>query len=156
MKKIAYQHTPIGLIEITEEAGKLLLLEFVKFQKHAEDPSLILQEAKWQLNDYFEGKRKYFNLPLYFSCTPLQEEIYKALRNIPYGTTISYKNLGAQVSEKNLSRVVGTAMAKNPFPIIVPCHRVMKNDGSLGAYSAADGPKSKQWLIDHEKSIKCK
>jgi len=156
MKNIAYQHTPIGLIEITEENGKLISLAFVKFQKHAEHASMVLQEAKWQLEAYFEGKRKSFNLPLHFDCSPLQEEIYTALLNIPYGSTLSYKDLGTLVSDKNISRAVGTAMAKNPFPIIVPCHRILKNDGTLGKYSGAEGSKTKQWLIDHEKAITLK
>jgi O-6-methylguanine DNA methyltransferase len=156
MKNIVYQHTPIGLIEITEEEGKLTSLHFVKFQKLAENSSLVLQETKWQLEAYFEGTRKSFNLPLHFNCSPLQEEIYTALLNTPYGTTLSYKALGAMVSDKSISRAVGTAMAKNPFPIIVPCHRVLKNDGTLGKYSAPDGEKSKQWLIDHEKAITLK
>ncbi len=156
MRNIAYQHTPIGLIEITEEAGKLTSLTFVKFQKHTEDASMVIQEAKWQLEAYFEGKRKSFNLPLHFECSPLQEEIYEALQKVPYGTTLSYQNLAIIVKDKSITRSVGSAMAKNPFPIIVPCHRVLKNDGSLGNYTGAEGAKSKQWLIDHEKTIALK
>jgi len=153
MKKIAYLHTPIGLMEITQEREKITSLTFVKFQKHAQDSSMILQEAKWQLEAYFEGKRKTFSLPIHLSGTPLQEAIYKALMATKYGETLSYKALGYLVSEKEIARAVGSAMAKNPLPIIVPCHRVLHNDGSLGDYSAAEGTKSKQWLIDHEKSF---
>ena len=156
MKNIAYLHTPIGLIELTEEGGKLTLITFVKFQKKTEEPSMVLQEAKWQLEAYFEGKRKTFNLPLQFDVTPLQEKIYTTLADVPYGTTLSYHDLGEKSGKKGISRAVGTAMAKNPFPIVIPCHRVLKNDGSLGKYSAADGTKSKQWLIDHEKAIALK
>ena len=156
MKNIAYQHTPIGLIEITEEDGKLILIRFIKFKKHVEDASMVLQETKWQIDAYFEGKRKSFNLPLHFDCSPLQKKIYKTLLNVPYASTLSYSELGALVNDKNISRSVGTAMAKNPFPIIVPCHRVLKNDGSLGNYSGAEGAKTKQWLIDHEKAITLK
>ena len=156
MKNIAYQHTPIGLIEITEEDGKLTFLKFVKFQKYTEDASMVMQEAKWQLEAYFEGKRKSFNLPLHFDCSSLQEEIYTALQKVPYGTTLSYQNLAILVQDKGITRAVGTAMAKNPFPIIIPCHRVLKNDGSIGNYTGAEGAKTKQWLIDHEKAITLK
>jgi O-6-methylguanine DNA methyltransferase len=153
MKNIAYQHTPIGLIELTEEHGKLTLLHFVKFQKHPETLSMVLQEAKWQLEAYFEGKRKSFNLPLHFACSTFYKEIYTTLLNTPYGSTLSYKELATLCGKPDASRAVGSAMAHNPFPIIVPCHRVLKSDGSLGSYSAAEGLKSKQWLIDHEKAV---
>jgi len=153
MKKVAYQHTPIGLIELTEEDGKLTSLIFVKFQKHAEDASMVLQEAKWQLEAYFEGTRKTFNLPIELHCSPFHKEIYTALLNVPYGTTLSYKELGALAGNPDASRAVGAAMAHNPLPIVIPCHRVLKSDGSLGNYSAAEGVKSKKWLIEHEKAI---
>ncbi len=153
MKKIAYQHTPIGLVEIAQEEEKIVSLTFVKFKKHADDASLILQEARWQLEAYFEGKRKSFNLPFHFDCSDFYKEIYVALMNVPYGSTLSYKELAALVGKPNASRAVGAAMANNPLPIFVPCHRVLKSDGSLGSYSAADGVKSKAWLIAHEKAF---
>lgn len=154
MKKIAYQHTPIGLIEISEIEGKIISLHFVKFKKQAEDASMVLQEAKWQLEAYFEGKRKSFNLPLHFECSTFHKEIYSALLNVPYGSTLSYKELATLAGNPSAARAVGTAMANNPLPILVPCHRVLKSDGSLGEYSGGEGVKSKQWLIDHEKSMK--
>ena len=73
--------------------------------------------------------------------------------NVPYGSTLSYKELAALVGKPNASRAVGAAMANNPLPIFVPCHRVLKSDGSLGSYSAADSVKSKAWLIAHEKAF---
>ncbi len=154
MKKIAYQHTPIGLVQITEEDEKIISLSFIKFKQHAEDASMILQEAKWQLEAYFDGKRKSFNLPLGFSCSDFHKEIYASLLNVPYGTTLSYKELATLAGNPKASRAVGTAMAHNPLPLFVPCHRVLKSDGSLGAYSGGEGVKSKQWLIDHEKAAK--
>ncbi len=154
MKKIAYQHTPIGLVEITEVENHIVSLEFVKFKKHADDASLILQEARWQLEAYFEGKRKHFNLPFDLDCSAFFKEIYVALMNVPYGTTLTYKELATLAGNPAASRAVGTAMANNPLPIFVPCHRVLKSDGSLGEYSAADGVKSKSWLIAHEKAFK--
>jgi len=154
MKKIAYQHTPIGLVEISEIEGKITALHFVKFKKQVEAASMVLQEAKWQLEAYFEGKRKSFNLPLHFECSTFYKEIYSSLLNVPYGTTLSYKELATLAGNPNASRAVGTAMSHNPLPIFVPCHRVLKSDGSLGDYSGGEGVKSKQWLIDHEKSIK--
>ncbi len=115
---------------------------------------MILQEAKWQLDAYFEGKRKTFNLPFHFECSDFQKEIYASLLNVPYGTTLSYKELATLAGNPNASRAVGTAMAHNPLPLFVPCHRVLKSDGSLGEYSGGKGVRSKQWLIDHEKAMK--
>ena len=154
MKKIAYQHTPIGLVEITQEHEYIVSLTFVKFKKHAEDASMILQEAKWQLEAYFEGKRKSFNLPLHFECSDFYKEIYTSLLNVPYGSTLSYKELATLAGNPKASRAVGSAMAHNPLPILVPCHRVLKSDGSLGSYSGGEGVKSKEWLIEHERAIK--
>jgi len=154
MKKIAYQHTPIGLIEIAEENEKIISVTFVKFKQHPEDASMILQEAKWQLEAYFEGKRKSFNLPMHFECSDFYKEIYSSLLNVPYGNTLSYKELATLAGSPKASRAVGSAMAHNPLPIIVPCHRVIKNDGSLGEYSGAKGVESKKWLIEHERVIR--
>lgn len=154
MKNIAYQQTPIGLVELSEEEGKLTSITFVKFKKHADDGSMVLQEAKWQIEAYFEGKRKNFNLPLHFDCSPFYQEIYTALLNVPYGTTLSYKELATLAGNPDASRTVGSAMANNPFPIVVPCHRVLKSDGGLGNYSGGEGVKSKQWLLEHEKTVR--
>ena len=153
MKNTAYQHTPIGLIQLVEKDGKLLSVSFEKYQTQKEHTSLLLQEAKWQISDYFEGKRKVFNLPLHFSCSPFQQDIYLALQKVPYASTLAYKALATQVGNPKASRAVGTAMAQNPFPIILPCHRVILSDGSLGNYSGGVGTISKQWLLDHEKAF---
>jgi O-6-methylguanine DNA methyltransferase len=153
MKKYTYLHTPIGLLEIEELDEKLSSVNFAKYVTHPEDGSLLLQEAKWQLEAYFEGKRKYFDLPLAFDCSEFHKEVYQALMNTPYGSTLSYKELASLVGNPSASRAVGVALSNNPFPIIVPCHRVLKSDGSLGDYTGGKGVKTKKWLLEHEKGI---
>jgi methylated-DNA-[protein]-cysteine S-methyltransferase len=153
MKNYTYLHTPIGLMEISEESGKLIEIEFVKYVQRAEGGSMILQEAKWQLEAYFEGKRKEFNLPLHIEAPDFHKEVYTALLNVPYGTTVTYKELAELAGNPSASRAVGAALANNPFPVIIPCHRVLKSDGSLGSYSGGEGIKSKQWLLDHERGV---
>ncbi len=153
MKKYTYLHTPIGLLEIVEFEKKLVAINFAKYQTHPLDGSLILQEAKWQLEAYFDAKRKDFNLPLEFNCSDFHKEVYTALMNTPYGSTLTYKELAELVGKPSSARAIGSAMANNPFPIIVPCHRVLKSDGSLGEYTGGKGAKTKQWLIGHEKGI---
>ena len=153
MKKYRYLHTEIGLLEIVEHEGNLIGLNFVKYVTHPQDSSMVLQEAIWQLEAYFEGKRKTFNLPLKFDCSDFYKEVYTALINTKYGSTISYKELATLVNKPDAAIAIGTAMANNPFPIIVPCHRVIKSDGSLGEYTGGKGVKTKEWLIEHERGV---
>ena len=153
MKKYKYMHTPVGLLEIEELDGYLRALNFVKYQKHPDGSSLVLQEAKWQLQDYFEGKRKSFNLPLRFDTSEFYKEVYTTLLNIPYSTTITYNELATMLKKPKASRAITTALKNNPIPIIVPCHRIIKSDGSIGEYKGEKDSKVKKWLLDHEKGI---
>ena len=93
-----------------------------------------LREAARQLGEYLEGKRREFDLELDFAGTPFQESVWKALRGIPFGATLSYKQLAARIGNPNAVRAVGTANGRNPLCIIIPCHRVIASDGSLGGY----------------------
>ncbi|MBT8323073.1 MAG: methylated-DNA--[protein]-cysteine S-methyltransferase [Eudoraea sp.] len=108
----------------------------------------ILEEAVYQLREYFEGKRREFTLKLNFSGTPFQKSVWKGLTHIPYGKTMSYLELSKQLGDPKAVRAVAAANAKNPFWIIVPCHRVVGSDGSLTGY--AGGLHRKKWLLDHE------
>lgn len=90
-----------------------------------------------QLKEYFEGKRLVFRTPLDLDQgTPFQRKVWKALRNIPYGETVSYKEIAQAIGQPSASRAVGGANGANPIPIIVPCHRVVASDRGLGGYSA--------------------
>lgn len=95
----------------------------------------ILGEAVRQIGDYLAGARRDFDLPLDIAGTPFQESVWKALRDIPFGSTISYKELAARISNPKAVRAVGTANGRNPVCIIIPCHRVIAADGTLGGYS---------------------
>jgi len=108
----------------------------------------ILEEAVYQLREYFEGKRREFTLKLNFSGTPFQNSVWKGLTHIPYGKTVSYLELSKQLGDPKAVRAVAAANAKNPFWVIVPCHRVVGSDGSLTGY--AGGLHRKKWLLDHE------
>jgi methylated-DNA-[protein]-cysteine S-methyltransferase len=103
--------------------------------QHNEQNS-ILQEAKRQLNEYFSGKRKQFDLPIKFlKGTPFQQKVWKQLLQIPYGKTITYGELAAAIQQPKAVRAVGQANRKNPLAIIIPCHRVIGKDGKLTGYS---------------------
>ena len=102
-----------------------------------------------QLTEYFRGKRKVFKLKHHIEGTGFQMQVWDALKNIPYGTTISYKTLALQIGNEKAVRAVGGANKLNPLPIIVPCHRVIQADGSLGGYAC--GVKVKRLLLDLER-----
>ncbi|MBC7397298.1 MAG: methylated-DNA--[protein]-cysteine S-methyltransferase [Bdellovibrionales bacterium] len=111
----------------------------------------ILAQSVGQLDEYFAGKRMEFDLPLDVQGTEFQKSVWKALTKIPYGKTASYRDIAKKVKNENASRAVGTANGKNPLCIIVPCHRVIASNGTLGGYSG--GLHLKTQLLALEKSL---
>jgi methylated-DNA-[protein]-cysteine S-methyltransferase len=101
-----------------------------------------------QLKEYFFEGRKIFSVPLNPDGTDFQKKVWNKLNHIPYGKTISYKQLAEKIGNKNLIRAVANANAKNPIPVLIPCHRVIGSDGSLTGYSA--GLKLKRFLLELE------
>jgi methylated-DNA-[protein]-cysteine S-methyltransferase len=118
-------------------------------QIFAEAPLLLV--AMEQLRDYFDGRRKEFDLPIdWQSIPPFQERVLKLALEIPYGQTRTYGDLAIDLGQPGASRAVGIALGKNPLPIVIPCHRVMGNQGHLRGYSAPDGLTKKAWLLKLE------
>ncbi len=107
-----------------------------------------LPEAARQLQEYFAGNRRDFDLPLRLSGTEFQQRVWRALTEIPCGETWSYGELAKRIGNPNASRAVGLANGRNPVSIVVPCHRVIGADGSLTGYGG--GLQRKQWLLAHE------
>ncbi|MDO4875020.1 MAG: methylated-DNA--[protein]-cysteine S-methyltransferase [Campylobacter sp.] len=145
----AYLKSPIGILEIIASENGICEINFVyKFEKIAvkyENLKLCLNE----LEAYFNGKLKKFSVRLDIKTTNFRAKIYEALQKVPYGETTTYAALALAVGHKNAYRAVGSANAKNPVPIIVPCHRVLASSG-LGGYSGGDGLPTKIWLLEHE------
>lgn len=110
----------------------------------------ILKEVSTQLEQYFKGKRQHFDLPVDIIGTDFQIKVWKALAQIPFGETVSYSDIAKKIKNPKAVRAVGTANSKNPICIIVPCHRVLTNDGKLGGY--AGGLKLKKALLDIEQA----
>jgi methylated-DNA-[protein]-cysteine S-methyltransferase len=105
--------------------------------------------AREQLAEYFDGERRRFELPLALSGTVFQQQIWRRLLEIPYGSTATYVELAQRIGRsRSAARAVGFANARNPISIIVPCHRVVGSDGSLTGY--AGGLATKGWLLTHE------
>lgn len=111
----------------------------------------ILAEARSQLEAYFAGSRTSFDLPLAAQGTPFQQRVWSALRDIPFGETISYAELARRVGVPRAMRAVGGANGRNPLPIVVPCHRVIGADGSLTGFGG--GIERKRVLLDHEGAL---
>ena len=108
----------------------------------------VLDEAARQLDEYFVGTRRVFDLPLAPAGTTFQQQVWQALRGIPYGCTRSYGEIACALG--TAPRAVGGACRANPTPIIVPCHRVVATGGGLGGYSGGEGCDTKRRLLEHE------
>lgn len=102
-----------------------------------------------QLSEYFAGTRQEFDVPLRSEGTPFQQQVWRELARIPFGTTITYAELARRIGQPGASRAVGNANGRNPISILVPCHRVVGTNGTLTGY--AGGVEKKQWLLAFER-----
>lgn len=143
--------TNIGKIAIVDNGIAITFLDFGdKFEEEVEiKESILIKEAFKQLNEYFEGKRKEFNLPLDPKGTDFQKRVWNALLNIPYGETRTYKEIAIEVGNEKGARAVGMANNKNPISIIIPCHRVIGSNKKLVGY--AGGLHIKEQLLSLER-----
>lgn len=136
-----YLKTPIGVLRIETENDKIREIYLLRDGEHitdepcAKDP--LIDEAKRQLTEYFEGKRTIFNLELDFGAgSEFQQRVWKTLTEIPYGETMSYGQVAEAAGSPKGARACGNAVGANPFLIVVPCHRVIKGDGTIGGFSS--------------------
>lgn len=141
--------TPIGFLEITTNHHFLLSVSFVdNYQPQSDIQPEILKETVKQIDEYFRGKRKEFNLKLKPAGTDFQIKVWEYVSKIPFGKTASYLEIAKLTGSKNNTRAVGMANGKNPIPIIIPCHRIIGVNGSMTGY--AGGLDKKRWLLKHE------
>ena len=115
------------------------------------DDDLVFVKAENQLNEYFLGERQEFDLKLRPSGTPFQLSVLAALRLIPYGETVAYKDIAQSIGRSRAVRAVGAANARNPLPIVIPCHRVIGSDGSLTGFRG--GLMAKSFLLGLEEVL---
>ena len=140
-------HSPVGDITISEEDGAIVALDWGWGRD--QDRTDLLVEAVAQVHRYFDGRLRRFDLPLRPTGTAYRQCVWTAVGRIPLGITATYAALAAEVGGG--ARAVGTAMATNPLPILVPCHRVVASSG-LGGYSGGDGLATKRALLRLEQS----
>ena len=146
-----YYNSPIGTIRIQYSDIGLSALTFEKSESNPSGKFPELDECRKQLDEYFAGKRREFNIPLDLNGTDFQKSVWNELLKIRFGQTISYSLLARKLGNLKAIRAVANANAKNPVSIIVPCHRVTGTGGNLTGY--AGGLWRKKWLLDHEKQL---
>jgi methylated-DNA-[protein]-cysteine S-methyltransferase len=153
MKYVYYNDTIVGEVGVVEEDGYIIEVLVNEKIKDAEIKlTNLIQETFDQLDDYFKGKRKEFDIKIKLKGTSFQQKVWEELVRIPYGSTLSYKDIATKIGNMKASRAVGRANNKNPIPIIVPCHRVIGKNGKLVGY--AMGLEIKQMLLDLENKYK--
>jgi methylated-DNA-[protein]-cysteine S-methyltransferase len=130
--------SPIGPLALTAEGGALTAIDFgapAGFADGALPADAVLAETSRQLAAYFAGELREFDLPLRPSGTPFQLDVWQALRDIPYGETVSYGELARRIGRPAAARAVGRANGQNPIAVVVPCHRVVGAHGTLSGYA---------------------
>jgi len=158
--------TPLGEIILGDYGGRLCLLDW-KYRKmrgridsrlasclrasFREGGSDLFERTECQLEEYFGGLRENFDIPLLMAGTPFQKEVWEALRAIPYGKTESYGALACRLGREKAVRAVASANGANAISIIIPCHRIISSDGSLGGY--AGGLPAKRKLLELESQM---
>ena len=145
----AYYSSPLGQLKLqcSDEQVQAVLFMKKEEQLHNEEHPL-LEKCIHQMDEYFSGQRKAFDLPLQQSGTDFQQKVWNLLLQIPYGKTISYHDLSKQYGNLKAIRAVASANGKNKLAILVPCHRVIGSNQSLTGY--AGGLWRKKWLLEHE------
>ncbi len=140
--------TPFGTLSVIEKDGAINRIERCKECNGEERPSLVLMEAKSQIEQYFCGKRRSFDLALLLEGSAFDVAVWNALMEIPFGTTVSYGEIARRIGKPSASRAVGGVVGRNPILIVIPCHRVIRSDGGLGGFSA--GLDAKKILLHTE------
>ena len=156
-----WQNSEIGTIHVAAGISGLCAVDLLGSQK----PPVNLQESIGsipkadeiadlglrQILEYLQGKRRNFDLPIDWSAiTTFQKRVLELTSKIPFGETRTYGQIAVSTGNANASRAVGAALGRNPMPIIIPCHRVVAASGHLTGFSAADGIRTKQWLLQLE------
>lgn len=163
-------HTALGPVTLFENTGFLTALstpekiplvqeQLQRFFHHdiqfLTEKTPLLLNAEQQLTAYFSGHLKQFDLPIQLYGTDFQKAVWDQLMQIPYGQTTTYGKIGQKLNQKG-ARAIGTAVGRNPLPILVPCHRVLPQNGRIGNFSFTGGSASKAFLLDLEGADYCK
>ncbi|SKB03796.1 methylated-DNA--[protein]-cysteine S-methyltransferase [Aeromicrobium choanae] len=148
--KTRWMDTPIGGLRLHVDAGLLTAIDFGAEPRGERVEDALLDQVERQLDEYFAGDRRDFDLPVAADGTEFQKKVWAYLRTIPYGETVTYGQVATDLGyEVGISRAVGAANGANPIPIVVPCHRVIGSNGKLTGY--AGGLDRKTTLLELER-----
>ena len=142
-------HSPLGELTLREADGALVALDWGRGARLS--PTPLLSEAKAQLESYFDGDLRRFDLPLSPEGSDFQRAVWHAMAAIPYGEVRSYGEIARAIG--SAARAVGGACAANPLPVLIPCHRVVAANGAMGGYSGGEGLATKGALLRLEGAI---
>lgn len=147
--------SPIGRIELVGDGSAVIALSIERdgslpYDDLPEAPDAVLDRAAAQLDEYFAGRRRDFDVPVSLAGTAFQLAVWEQLVDLEWGEVVSYGDLGRGTGRATAGRAVGGAVGANPVPIIVPCHRVLGSDGMITGYSGGEGIPTKSWLLAHE------
>ncbi|CAN5317666.1 hypothetical protein BH11ACT3_BH11ACT3_03220 [soil metagenome] len=148
-------NSPIGRIEVVSNGKAIVSLSIesdgtLPWQDVPENSDAVLDRAAVQLDEYFAGHRRDFDVPVSLAGTAFQLAVWEQIVDLGFGEVVSYGELGQATGRATAGRAVGGAVGANPIPIIVPCHRVLGSDGRITGYSGGDGIPTKSWLLEHE------
>ena len=145
-----YINSPLGITKIVGDHDGIAVISVSDVGTNEVSQTIpdVLKDAVSQLQEYFDGKRRDFDLKLNPKGTDFQQKVWKSLLEIPFGKTVSYMDQTKKLGDVKAIRAVASANGKNPLWIVVPCHRVIGTNGSLTGY--AGGLSRKKWLIEHE------
>lgn len=145
--------TPIGIMKIVGDCDGIAALTFLEESADVsnEIPALFADVVS-ELNDYFEGKLDHFTMKLNLKGTAFQQMVWHEIKKIPFGKSTTYLNVAKSVGDVKAIRAVAAAIGKNPFLIVLPCHRVIGSNGALTGFSG--GIWRKKWLLEHENALK--
>lgn len=146
-----YYSSPVGVLKIQCSKEQVVLIHFVEEIGLDDDQTELLKKTTVQLDEYFSGRRKDFDLPLGQKGSGFQENVWNHLVKIPFGKTISYLQLSKQIGDVKAIRAIASANGRNNLAIVVPCHRVIGSDAKLVGY--AGGLWRKKWLLEHEAKV---
>jgi methylated-DNA-[protein]-cysteine S-methyltransferase len=150
MIRYQYLESPLGRLRLLSDGRAITAIEFAgqHGNQGIEQADPTLELCQRQLLEYFEGRRRTFEMPLAAPGTDFQQQVWSSLSDIPYGQLRSYRDIAIACNRPRAMRAVGTANGRNPIPIVVPCHRVIGSDGSLTGY--AGGLAAKRLLLELE------
>lgn len=143
-----FMNSPIGRLKLMSDEERIVAIEHEQQGEASTSPPVVLLQCVQQLEQYFAGQRQIFDVPICVQGTAFQQQVWQALRNIPYGETRSYKEIAEMIGNPKAMRAVGNANNKNKIPLLIPCHRVIGANGSLVGYAL--GLEHKQHLLTLE------